>query len=340
MDAEHLFKVIARHLGNDLSENTDTAVPERVHQYNAVFGSDVLEKVKTAIGGVTGGHLFDSMMNTRWRKVIAANPCLETIAPKIKIEGVLTNTFATKTVVSTNDEALILIDSSTMLFLWQMNKAFLYGPLQLSQAENTKLYFDIFLHFATLRQANSLGGIYPRAKTPPHKNANELKRLKNFVEFQETFLLCHELAHTYSGLGLEMSTEMQSKSDYERVYTDYFPANPKINEELIADELAFEWTLNTIDRSNLEDVETACTAIFLMIRYFLWLQRVYVTLEGDTESHLWLARNNFMRQKIRQVYTWGKPSFIVDLFDHLESTLEPASLAAAEAMQIIRLKKF
>lgn len=338
MDAERLFKAIARHLGKDMAENENTPLPERVAQYNSIFTEDKLREVKDAIGGLSGGNLFNAMIDQRWKKIVDSNPCLGLISSRARIEGVETPSFATKTVAAPNGEVLILLDSSTMVFLWQMNKAFLYGPSQLSEPDNTKLYTEIFLHFATCRRAASIGAIYPRPKTPPHNNTAAMNALGLFIELQETFLLCHEMAHTYIESGLSLPNELLSSTERNLAYQEFYPANKRIDDELLADDLAFEWTLNTTNRLVPEAVEIASTALFLMIRYFMWLNVVVQTEEGDTESHLWFARNGFMRRKIRQVYSWGKPSFIVDLFEHLESTLEPASLIAAACLKDISSK--
>lgn len=339
MDSERLFRAIASHFGKPLEREAEALVPERAEQYLNVFGPKALEEVKEKIGELSRGHAFDSIMSGRLNRIIEANPELAGLVSGVTVRGIDTNSEATRTIKMPNGQSLILLDSHTMLFLWMMNKSFIYGQSRLSEEDNWKLYFEIFLHFATLRHAEATGGVYPRPKTPKHVDESEMGMLYLFTEIQETFLLCHELAHVFVGTNPRLPDTLISTTDLPLSHKSFFPANTGIDQELLADELALEWTLNTGNIDIPESVEVVCTAVFLMIRYFMWLRIVHTEAEQDTEFQLWLARNNLLRAKFRHVYHWASPAFIVDLFEHLESVMEPASLKAGEVFRKLALEQ-
>jgi hypothetical protein len=107
---------------------------------------------------------------------------------------------------------------------------------------------------------------------------------------------------------------------------------PSADAEIEADELAFDILLDYYGREQREVVESVCIAVFLLVRYFMWLRIVYVDDDADAEFSTWLRRNNFFREKFSRVYhQWGPAVFIVDLMEqHLEPLLETGSLEAAE----------
>ena len=107
---------------------------------------------------------------------------------------------------------------------------------------------------------------------------------------------------------------------------------PSVDSEVEADELAFDILLAHYGRERQEVVESVCVAVFLLVRYFMWMRIVYVDGEADPEFGTWLRRNSFFREKFWHVYRrWGPPVFIVDLMEqHLEPFLEMGALEAAE----------
>lgn len=330
MNPDRLLDLIASHFGRELSQLQVSLAPERAEQYARIFNDPEAQEATKVVQEHSPADLHKITNSRRLQRVVDANPSLAQVASRIKISSIEANKEATKTVRLPDNQFAILLDTHTMLFLWMMNKAYLYGQSQLDENDQFILYGEIFLHFSTLRYSEKVGGVYRRPKTPPHRNKGELNALAIFTELQETFLLCHELAHIYIEINGVPSTSLVSSGSYDLDYRKFFPSNLRIDEELLADELAFEWTLQTLDRTIPEVVEILCVAIFLMIRYFMWLRIVHTEESEESEHHLWFARNTFFREKFRKVYTWSEPTFIVEIFDHLEGVLEPASLQAAE----------
>ncbi|MCZ8095791.1 MAG: hypothetical protein O9331_20155 [Acidovorax sp.] len=339
MDSEQLFRAIASHFGKPLPREAGALPPERAEQYLNALGPQALEEVREKIGELSPGHAFDSIIGERLKRIIKANPGLAGLVSGVTVQGIDTVSEATKTIKMPNGQSLILLDSHTMLFLWMMNKSFIYGQSRLSEEDNENLYFEIFLHFATLRHAKAAGGVYPRPKTPKHVDELEMGMLYLFTDIQETFLLCHELAHAFIGSNPRLPDTLISTTDFPLSHKSLFPSNTGIDLELLADELALEWTLNTGKIDMPESVEVICTAVFLLIRYFMWLRIVHTEAEQDTEFQLWLARNNLLRAKFWHVYHWAPPTFIVDLFEHLESVMEPASLKAGVVFRKLALEQ-
>lgn len=219
-----------------------------------------------------------------------------------------------------------------------MNKSHLYGGMNLSEEENIKLYVEIYLHFSSIILSNSKKA-FPKPKTPKHKTKEEFYLLAFHTEIQEIFLISHEIGHAlckrkkYKNK-FEMISSSRNKFVEESL--DMPDSSSLIDEEILADEIAFEMTLNVYGREKPESVELVSTAVFLLIRYFLWLRVIYKTSEEDFEFGMWMSRNSFIREKTRQVYHWNSPEFLILLLEYLEERMEPAALIAKEVIDECR----
>ncbi|MGJ8758866.1 hypothetical protein ACSFV5_17085 [Acinetobacter sp. HC8-3S] len=277
-------------------------------------------------------------MNTYIEKVFKGNPWLNEIRDDFVFSNVYSDKESTKSIPIGNGKSLIVLDSHIQKFLWMMNKSHLYGGSNLTGEENIQLYVEIFLHFSSIIISNSKKA-FPKPKTPSHNTKEEFYILALYTEIQEIYLICHEIGHALireKKYEDRFDTVSPKRSRHIEEFLNLSDSLELIDEEIMADEIAFEMTLNVYGRNNPEVVELISTAIFLVIRYFIWLRVVYKTSEEDFEFGMWLSRNSFIRQKVGTVYHWSSPEFIIMLIDYLEDRMEPAALIAKEIIDKVR----
>jgi len=310
---------------------------KRLEQYSDIFDSGKAEDISSILKNYNAHSASEIVTEARVKKIFDSNPQLLDIRKKCEFKMVDSSQEATKKIQFADGNYTILFDTFTALFIWMMNKAFIYGQEQLSKKDNMQLYSLIFLHFGTALSKDKKKRISPRPATPPHKNIEGFLTVTIFTEIQELFLLCHEIAHIMIEENHpHLKSSLIHDNHYQLKYNTFYPTSFSTDIEIHADELAIEIILNIYERESPEAVQIVCTAIFLLIRYYMWLRISYIDQENDSEMSIWLARNNFLREKFHQIYKWGAPSFIVELFDHLEEVLEPASLNANEIFQMIK----
>ena len=159
--------------------------------------------------------------------------------------------------------------------------------------------------------------------------------LTTITDIQETFLLCHELAHVYI---MDGNNSLHELTEGDHGLTSLDPEH--VNEEFLADKLAVDWVLKTIDKSSRDAIDFCCQAIFLMMRYFMRLRFVQRGLCDPTEHSYWLARYRWIRQIFSQNHDcrhWSPDDY---LLEYIERIIEPASVNAAIALkQITRAQK-
>jgi len=327
-----LIKLIISTLGGE--HPTDLkATPERNQQY-----SDLFPEKKGFWKSLNSKSASDIAMNTYVEKVFKGNPWLEEFRDDFVFSNVYSNKESTKSIPIGGSKSLIVLDSHIQKYLWMMNKSHLYGGFHMTGEDNIQLYAEIFLHFSSIIISNSKKA-FPKPKTPSHKTKNEFYLLALHTEIQEVFLICHEIGHA-----LIKSKKYQDKLDiisssrsrHIEEALDLSSSSELVDEEIMADEIAFEMTLNVYGREKLEVVEMISTAVFLLIRYFLWLRMVYKTSEEDFEFGMWLSRNSFIREKINKVYHWDSPDFLIMLLEYLEERMEPAALIAKKIVDEAR----
>jgi len=277
-------------------------------------------------------------MNTYVKKIFQGNPWLEEIRDDFIFSNVYSDKESTKSIPIGDGKSLIVLDSHIQKYLWMMNKSHIYGGFNLSSEENIQLYAEIFLHFSSIIISNSKKA-FPKPKTPSHKTKEEFYTLALHTEIQEIFLICHEIGHALIKTQKHedrIDTVSQVRSRFIEESLNLSASSELVDEEIMADEIAFEMTLNVYGRDKQEIVEVISTAIFLVIRYFLWLRVVYKTSEEDFELGMWLSRNSFIREKVRHVYHWNSPDFLIMLLEYLEERMEPAALIAKEMVDEVR----
>lgn len=343
MSFDELKTIIAEQYGKHPS--TDNVDPgyHRYGQYSKVLKigkNKMLKDMKKALGTVSLSQAGKHVTAERLKKIYLGNPFLEGLKNIVDVRIIDSDKESTKKIEVADGHCLILLDSFTMTFLWMMNKASFYGRAGKKENNIHELYCNLFLHFAT---AITFGfeKSFPQPKTPPHDNYEDFITLSITTEIQEIFILCHEIAHIL--IDGEYDTANRSfiiNNDHITKYTNYFSASTTIDEELKADELAFEMVLNVYGRNLEPIVKLVCVSIFMKIRYFMWLRSVYIEAEDDHEAITWLARNSAMRHLISSAYTWGPTTFIVDTLEDMEETLEPAAFTAAKIYKEILKPKY
>lgn len=308
-------------------EAPGTLTQERLNQYAKVFDNDT-----------------DSVSNKEWTVSLASeyfeeirdglldgNPPLASIVGKPPIIQVNNLAEITGAKRSAGEQAIV-IDTFVTTFLWTMNKAWYYGR-KLGSGEQGTLFCKLFLHFATLRKFGAGGLVWPRPKTPPHETKQEMAILTFSTKAQEAFLVGHELAHFYVDSGGSIPASAIYALDSPTSYTMLSPRDPMIDQELLSDELGFEYVLKGYQEN--ESIEVvAVTSIFLLIRYHLWLSMVCSTNEREYDFVLWFGRNSLFRNKTREICSDETLSSIVQVSELLEEALEPAALQAKEAFKV------
>jgi len=315
---------------HDSGEQFDPPKEERLSQYQQVFGDELT--TESAAAFVTNGWhaIGDTYFATIADRIAAANPDHADVWTNLTTLAV--NSDEEKTSVHASDnENVILVDSQMMLFLWTMNKSHLYGQ-RLNRGDQLKLICELLLHFATLRYLRDHNLVWPRPKTPPHESAEDLQTLYLFTNMQELFMVAHEMAHLVCDQKSEVTSAFICRGEYPTPYTMLFERDANIDQELYADELAVDLVLNTFPRVA-EVQQVVLSAIFLLIRYRLWLG--VTASDGDFEFRMWFARNSLFRAKASSCYCDGAAVFLIDLLKELEQTLEPAAKHAAKAFAMI-----
>lgn len=341
MNREQLLMAIKKALEVKL-EGVQFLKKERIEQYEGLFDSNYLSPkyivpYKGDDGSIEVNHtmMFQNTIQKYFDDIFKHNPELLDIRDNIEIATVYTDKEATS-MRDFKGKTTIFFENFSMQFLWMMNKAYLYRKNQNSE-DNHSLHEQIFMHFATLMKPNKHRFVFPKPKTPPHKDADSLYLLSLATRVQETFMIAHEIGH-YLIKHVPFYTERLTSSslldflteDTDQIWGD----NATIKEEVLADDIAFDLVMKVFndESDNKVVVQFVSTYIFLFIRYIMWQRIVYLDEASDYEFHLWVSRNSSMRRKINEAYgKWGSPVFIVNLFeDYLEDVLEPSALIAKE----------
>ncbi|PHC13440.1 hypothetical protein [Bacillus toyonensis] len=343
MNREQLIMTIKKAFEVKL-EGVQFLKKERIEQYEGLFGSNYLP-LKYIVpyegddGSIEVNHatMFQNTIQKYFDDIFKYNPELIDIKGNIEIATIYTDKEATS-IRDVKGKTTIFFENFSMLFLWMMNKAYLYRHNQ-NFEDNKRLHEQIFMHFATVMKPNKHKFVYPKPKTPPHKDEDLFFLLTMATRIQETFMVAHEIGHylikhvpTYTERLTSSSLLDFLSSDADQIFGD----NEAIKEEVLADDIAFDLVMNVFNhkRDNKELVQVVSTYMFLFIRYIMWQRIVYLDKTDDYEFQLWFSRNSSMRRKINQAYgKWGTPLFIVNLFeDYLEDVLEPSALIAKEKL--------
>lgn len=317
---------------HDNGEDIDPPREERVLQYKNVFGDDLTNEVTGKFNSKNWREIGNKYFSGLRDRITLANPQYASAWNQAEI--VTINTQEEKTSVhSRGDSDVIVVDSLMMTFLWTMNKAHVYGK-RLAGGEQLKLIVELLLHFGTLRHFGIKGPVWPRPKTPLHESQAEFSSLFCLTNTQELFMVAHEMAHLVCDNKSNLQADLICQGQYPATYMMMFEQDPRIADELMADELAVDLVLNAFPRTRAVE-EIVLSAIFLLIRYRLWLAIACKKTETNYEFILWFARNSLFRAKANRSYKGGAAVFLIDLLEELEQTLEPGALKAAEAFELI-----
>jgi len=318
-----LFKIIIP-AQNDIFDGE--VKPERRNQYENMFGKGSTEKYEKMGFHESKKYLAEMYLNRLFENC----PIMDKYKGKIEIE-IIDAPFEHTKAYSHSGNYFITLDSISMLYLWQMNKALLYGA-HLSNQEQIELFTKLLLSYALIGNKTNVDDkksyLPYLSKTPPHKSKEEFYQLWMMTEIQEQFMVAHEVAHILIQNEDYDKTSSILGEDYPAKYTYLFEKDSQIDEEILADGIAYDILLAIRGKDSKENVESIAKSIFLMIRYFLWLKTIKGENSNEKEWIVWMARNSAFRQKILASYHWGGDYFIIELLEYLESTLEVAALCA------------
>lgn len=302
---------------------------ERIEQYKQIFSSDVFDD--SEYKSISFFDKFHQVFTRYIDELLEAN---DMIGLKSQIDLVpVESYFHSSIAYKMGRKSVVIIDIISMQFIWMMNKTLIYSQDELSKRI---LFTEIFLHFGTLLKSDRLKGAYRKPKTPPHLNEQLFNILTTATEIQEKFLLSHEIAH----LLLTEENINEFKTRYSSFTFEYTKgkAPQNIDIELAADHMALKMVLNDLTRKYpIEITDFSCVYIFLLIRYFMWLQIASSMDDSEEKNELfliWSERNTQLRKIFREeIQRESLNLAILELFDDLESTMEPAAIAANEIIK-------
>ncbi|MGK0256427.1 MAG: hypothetical protein ACI81I_001044 [Arcobacteraceae bacterium] len=330
----NLIELILKTIGEELNDDRKLS-EKRKKEYSKVFNenSDDLNNIYKSMSIKS---VSDKLLKKYTDKLFDKNTNIQKYRNIIHIKIIDSIRENTKSVSIDDDNHLITFDSYIMKYIWMMNKGFLYGALYLNEEENINLFHELFLYFGS-QKVFKYKHSTNKPITPEHQDLNTLMLLQKHTEIQEIFLISHEIAHM-----------LIEKNDYKDIAPiistdDYLLKNigdtiisDEINEEILADEIAFNLTLNVYKDQGIEMLKLVYSSIFILIRYMLWLRIVYKESKDDNEFHIWFARNNFIRTKISSLYKEEEYNIIIEALELMEIRMEPAALIASETLKKIK----
>lgn len=319
-----------------LQDNQEyTRSEERIRQYKKIFSDAGVNKLYKYFSKQE--VLLDELDNNYMQRILSG------LIEKNTMFGELENLVSVSMIKSKRNFTccfsyenynIVLFDRNSMKLYWMLNKALLYSGNK-DRKEQILLFMAIILSY--ISNAHQLDK-YPQPPTPPHEDKILLTNLVLITEIQETFILAHEMAHI-------VLDKERALREYEYDIIDFFKqfgfTEQKYNiaelcEELEADRIALDAVLQVYqNKAEEKDIfETISSAIFLLIRYHLWIAIVETEItQLEDEYYIWLIRNSYIRKYINKCYKWGTPIYIIELLDYLEDTLEVAALAAYEVLK-------
>lgn len=318
-----------------------TRSEERIRQYEKIFSDDSVNKLYKYFSkqGVLLDELDNNYMQRILSKLIDKNTMFGELENVVSVAMIKSKSNFT-CCFSYENYNIVLYDRNTMKLYWMLNKALLYSGNK-DRKEQILLFLAIILNY--ISEAHQLDK-YPQPPTPPHEEKNLFANLVLITEIQETFILAHEMAH------IVLDKKMALK-EYEHSIVDFFKqfgvTEQKCNiaelcEELEADRISLDAVLQVYqDKAEEKEIfEFISSAIFLLIRYHLWITVVETEItQLKDEYYIWLIRNSYIRKYIDKHYKWGAPIYIIELLDYLEDTLEVAALDAFEVLKGNNTKK-
>jgi hypothetical protein len=333
MMSDDLLKLLLQTIGKEISDNDK--LPEEIQdEYEDLF-SKYNVRISDLIKKYTAKDAERAAIDSYLEIIFLSNPIIIEYKDKIDVRTVKSLKENTKTVNYDTNKSLVVFDTHVMKFLWVMNKALIYGANYLTVEENKKLFTEIFLYFASYIAFDEKY-IFPRPVTPKYKDVSTYKVLHIYTKVQEIFLLSHEIAHNLiKDNSYCKIVNVIASHEYLLSHTISNDIYHIIEEEILADEIAFEMTLNAFNKDESEDVEIVCSAVFALMMYFLWLRISYKNYKDD-EITLWLHRNNFLKTRIYAVYIWGNPIFIDNIIELMKVRMEPAAMAVSSAIESVK----
>ncbi|MDP9343473.1 MAG: hypothetical protein M3Q23_15555 [Actinomycetota bacterium] len=225
---------------------------------------------------------------------------------------------------------VILVDANLTTFIWSMNKAWLYGSFKGTSAYLTQL--TLLRHALMLRrlpfdEAGMLVETALREARPPHPSPEAIAALLGETWLHEMFVLAHEMAHIELGHLEEDAAAVAPILMSEVVRS--LVSSRSAGFELAADELALRLLLNAFGPDRRESMETVMIGVFLITRYFVWLELVVGSPDDNGRDQIWLPRHLHLREVFRSLYEWGSLGFISELLEELEQEMEPGAFTAA-----------
>lgn len=332
MDKNDIVSIFFEYL-QDKQEYTRSE--ERIRQYEKMFSDDSVKELYKYFS--EQGVLLDELENNYTQQIVSG------LIEKNTIFGELENTVSVAMIKSKSNftccftyenSNIVLFDRNTMKLYWMLNKALLYSDNK-DRKEQILLFLAIILNY--ISNAHQLDK-YPQPPTPPHEEKNLFANLVLITEIQETFILAHEMAHI-------VLDKKRALREYEHDIVDFLKlfgvTEQKYNiaelcEELEADRISLDTVLQVYqDKAEEKEIfELISSAVFLLIRYHLWITLVEIKItQLNDEYYIWLIRNSYIRKYIDKHYKWGSPIYIIELLDYLEDTLDVAAFAASEVLK-------
>jgi hypothetical protein len=308
---------------------------ERIEQYKKTFLDNSDSKLDKYFSNQK--VLIDELNDNYMQRILSALIDKNTIFKKLEnvVSVSMVNSISNFTYCfSYENNSIVLFDRNCMKLYWMLNKSVLYADNK-DKNEQILLFLRIILNY--ISESHQLDK-YPQPSTPPHEKEFLVKNLVFITEIQETFILAHEMAHLVLDKEKTLNEYDKDIINFLNQYgiTEQQYNITKLSEEVEADRIAMDAVLRVYkDKADEKEVfESISSAIFLLIRYHLWITvaEIEITQLND-EYYIWLIRNAFVRKYINKYYKWGAPVYIITLLDYLENTLEAAALIASNVLK-------
>lgn len=346
MHAEQLIKIYRETL-SDIQWEGKTK-PERIDQYKHVwpdeaeFIANLEEKPSAELVPTFTEHWLTKLK----KHLLERNLDLSAESKRALIVPIESSEQYTGGRKLDDSTPLILIDSGLMKFIWVMNKAYIYGTDEGEFSKNyltcmTLLFYALYLKKPETLKEELAESKFVTPPTPPHSDKSLVTILTAETMIHETFVLAHEIAHIELGHLTEVQGDRRSAFPPHAVSpltTEFVSDVTTIESELAADNLAVELCMRAFGGDDKDIAQAVLTSIYQVSRYFLWLELV-LQPSNDKQDLPWAARHFQLRQKIREMYKWGKPIFIVEHLDWLEDNMESGAFRAVALYEALWNRK-
>ncbi|WP_156383804.1 hypothetical protein [Methylobacterium sp. Leaf456] len=318
------------------SENIINSTRLQHYRKAGLFASHLLDKeiadqiAAYAVPGLSG------WLGKLRQMLVDANPTLSNAsrqAPIIIVESYDRYTSVKK---FTTDEAYIFVDNGLILFLWQMNKAYL--SIEPSGVHSTHALATATLahHAVQLKPPawaearRNTQRLFPPPPYRPPQNRDSFDLLLGLTIHHELFVMAHEIAHIELG-HLDPNWKPSAKIELPLTASTFLENGLDLNaiKEFEADELALDLVVKFLGQGLDYNIEATIVYLFQFSRYLLYLEMVLRECNDIGGSFVWAARHFYLRDRMSK-YDKNIGSAIVNHSEFLEEKLEPAMYEATE----------